>query len=517
MRNLVLSVCVAVLLALPFVPAANGQSIILTVAGGGSRPDCGDGEWATNLALPLVYGLAVDSSANLYLAGGNGCIFKVTAATGIDTEVRQVSAPFAVALDSSGENVYIAEFSDGYPLPPINSVVKVNLATFTVTTVGGNAEAGYSGDGGPATSAELNVPVAVAVDSSGNVFVADLYNYRIREITSQSQTAEPTFTPGAGTYTEGQTVVVSDVAPGATIYCSTGNALPFLTPANICKNPIEVNGQTTLNAVATLPGVNPPGYNKSYEVSEAYSFNVAEVNFVNEVPSASGASMTVYLADATPDATIYYSTDGALPVVGAADASWYAGPIVVTKPETIKTIGVHAGYQNSSLATKSILLPAAQPVISPGTSVLHAPQTVTITDATGAAPLYCVLNGAPAVPCAASYQVNSREEIQAYAEGGGYDRSVQATAFYTMKVASPTLSLRTGTYPGPLQVRLFDATPGAAIFYTTEGSTPVPGNPNTYLYNNKPVVVSTTETVKVIAVLTGYETSPLEEAAYRIQ
>ena len=130
---------------------------------------------------------------------------------------------------------------------------------------------------------------------------------------------------------------------------------------------------------------------------------------------------------------------------------------------------------------------------------------------------YSVVTAGPLdeTPCAASYQVSSREEIQAYAEGGGFDRSVQATAFYTMKVANSTLSFKTGTYPRPLRVTLPDATPGATILYSTDGSTPVPGNSATYRCNNSPVLVSTKETVKVIAVLTGYETSSL--AAYRIQ
>ena len=508
------------------VTASTG--IITTVAGTGNRGYNGDNIPATGAELFWPFGVALDTSGNLYIADTyNQRIRKVTASTGIITTVAgtgnrgyngdnisatsaELQIPSGVALDASG-NLYIADSNN-------QRIREVTSSTGIITTVAGTGTPGYNGDNIPATSAELSFPFGVAIDATGNLYIADQYNFRIREVQFNPPPINPAPTPvfmasGGGTYSTAQMVTVSDSAPGATLYCSTNTAPPRPIPADLCSNPIEVNGETALNAIAIAPNFTSP----SAEASETYYFRVAEANFLNEVPSASGASTTVYLGDTTPGALIYYTTDGSIPVVSASDTSLYADPIVATKPETIKAIGVRTGYENSSMSTKNILLPAAQPVISPGTGVLHAPQTVTITDVTAGAPLYCVLNGAPAVPCAASYQVNSREEIQAYAEGGGYGRSVQATAFYTMKVASPTLSFKTGTYSGPLQVTLSDTTPGAAIFYTTNGSTPVPGNSDTYLYKNTPVVVSTTETVKVIAVLNGYENSSLAEAAYRIQ
>src|SRR5208282_1654899 len=86
----------------------------------------------------------------------------------------ELNVPNEVALDASG-NLYIAD-SD-------NNVIRdVNLGTGLITTVVGNGTAGFSGDNGPATAAELNDPLGVAVDASGNLYIADSGNNRIREL-----------------------------------------------------------------------------------------------------------------------------------------------------------------------------------------------------------------------------------------------------------------------------------------------------------------------------------------------
>jgi sugar lactone lactonase YvrE len=174
------------------VTAASG--IITTVAGNGTQSYSGDGGAATSAELSGPSGVAVDSVGNLYIAdAGNNLIRKVTAATGVISTVAghggygysgdggpatsgELSYPSGVAVDSSG-NLYIA---DSY-----NSRIRlVSLATGIITTVAGNGAPSYSGDGGPATGAELNYPSDVAVDSSGNLYIADEPNERIRMVSS---------------------------------------------------------------------------------------------------------------------------------------------------------------------------------------------------------------------------------------------------------------------------------------------------------------------------------------------
>src|SRR5437016_3824473 len=170
------------------VDAATG--IITTVAGNGICTFAGDGGAATNASLNYPASVALDASGNLYIADpNNNRIRKVAAATGIITTVAgggsalgdggaatsaSLYGPTAVALDASG-NLYIADQNN-------HRVRKVDAATGIITTVAGTGGPGVAGDGGAATSASLNNPDGVAVDASGNVYVADQGNHRIRRV-----------------------------------------------------------------------------------------------------------------------------------------------------------------------------------------------------------------------------------------------------------------------------------------------------------------------------------------------
>jgi RHS repeat-associated protein len=172
------------------VTASTGT--ITTFAGNSSGcAYTGDGGAATSAGVTLPSGVALDSAGNLYIADENS-IRKVTASTGIITTVAGSGlpgysgdggpatsallwAPEAVAVDSAG-NLYIADTVN-------NLIRKVTASTGIITTVAGNGTAGYSGDGVAATSTELNYPYGVALDSAGNIYIADAGNNRIRKVT----------------------------------------------------------------------------------------------------------------------------------------------------------------------------------------------------------------------------------------------------------------------------------------------------------------------------------------------
>jgi ribosomal protein S11 len=188
------------------VTAATG--IITTIAGSGTYGFGGDGGVATAAQMYYPSGVAVDGAGNVYVADtNNNRIRKVTAATGIMSTVAgsgtygfsgdgaaapaaQMRSPEGVAVDGAG-NVYIA---DSYNY----RVRRVSAATGNITTVAGTGGSGYSGEAGAATAAQLYYPSGVAVDETGNVYIADRYNDRIRKVTAA--TGIITTIAGSGTH-----------------------------------------------------------------------------------------------------------------------------------------------------------------------------------------------------------------------------------------------------------------------------------------------------------------------------
>src|SRR5438552_9047598 len=159
---------------------------ITTVAGGGSG---GDGGPATAAALSGPGALTIDSSGNLFIAegeGGIGKIRRVDAATHVITTVANANAS-GMAVDSAGNLFFTNDAS--------HLVYRVDATTRATTTVAGNGYqdpynsdyGGYSGDGGPATSAALNQPMGIAVDGAGNLVIADAFNGRIRRVDAATQ------------------------------------------------------------------------------------------------------------------------------------------------------------------------------------------------------------------------------------------------------------------------------------------------------------------------------------------
>ena len=149
--------------------------IISTVAGNGLYGYSGDNGPATSASLGWPYSVAVDSSGNLYIADqDNNRIRRVDYGTGIITTLASVNSPAGITLDSSG-NLYLADYGS-------NLIRKVDKGTGTITTVAGNGTPGFSGDNGAATAASLNFPDAVAFDSSDNLYIVDGGNYRIRKV-----------------------------------------------------------------------------------------------------------------------------------------------------------------------------------------------------------------------------------------------------------------------------------------------------------------------------------------------
>jgi hypothetical protein len=168
--------------------------IISTVAGTGVGGHSGDGGQAIAAQLSQPYGMAFSPSGFLYFVeDGGGNIRQIDLSTGIISAVAgnnypgysssdgttlnniYLSSPTDIGFDGDG-NIYVCE--NGY-----NRIRKIDAYTGILSTVAGNATAGYSGDGGTGIAAELNKPTGVFVTPIGDVYIADSYNQRLRKVT----------------------------------------------------------------------------------------------------------------------------------------------------------------------------------------------------------------------------------------------------------------------------------------------------------------------------------------------
>ena len=167
------------------------NGVITTVTGNGSVGYSGDSGAATNASLDKPACVVVDASGTLYIADGGNCRIRTVDANGIINTIAgngtvgtsgdnggsatnaSLGYPAGVTVDFS-HNLFIADTA--YSL-----ILKVDVNNRT-SIVAGNGFSGYSGDGGPANNSKLFFPTSIAMDASGNLFIADYYNNRIRKI-----------------------------------------------------------------------------------------------------------------------------------------------------------------------------------------------------------------------------------------------------------------------------------------------------------------------------------------------
>ncbi len=188
-----LALFVLIFLGAP-APGQTPSYTISTVAGTGTGGFIGDGGQAMSAEIYNPVGVVADAAGNLYFSDYINDRIRKISTTGVISTVAgtgtngyngdniqglnaNLGFPFYLAIDAAG-NLYIADTS--------NSRIRKLAPSGIITTVAGGAGAGYAGDGGPATSAQLDRPDGVAVDSSGNIYIADTLNYVIRKVTAST-------------------------------------------------------------------------------------------------------------------------------------------------------------------------------------------------------------------------------------------------------------------------------------------------------------------------------------------
>lgn len=262
-------------------------------------------------------------------------------------------------------------------------------------------------------------------------------------------------------------------------------------------------GNGTFTTAAPLPtGVNPV----NVVTGDFSGTGLADLVVTNQdIASTTGSTLTVESAELTDTAT----------ATATRVAAYGAGAHLVDASYEGDSL-----YDTSVSATTSlngVANPAATPVFTPAGGNVPAGQKVTITDATKGAVIYYTTNGTRPTTSSTKYTgaitVSASETIEAVAAAPGYNNSEVASEKYVIAAALPIFKPAAGTYSSAQSVTITDATRGAIIYYTTNGTTPTTGSTK---YTGA-FTVAKSETVKAIATASGVANSGVSSAAYTIK
>jgi Chitobiase/beta-hexosaminidase C-terminal domain/FG-GAP-like repeat/Bacterial Ig-like domain (group 3) len=393
-----------------------------------------------------------------------------------------------LAVANSGANTVTVLLGKG------NGTFTVEPPLTTGSTPIALAAGNFNGEDVSDLAVANNTPTSVANNGTTTILLAEL-------------TRTATATATGITVTDTRTQLVDAIYAGDDIHHASVSAT------------VSISGPET-QAVAPIlsPAAVTAGAAHTIEKPAAAAESKAATPVFSPVAGTYASAQSVKITDATTGATIYYTTNGKAPTTSSTK---YTVPIAVAATETIKAIAVAAKYTNSTVATAAYTIekPAATPAFSLVAGTYSSAQSVKISDATAGATIYYTTNGTTPTTSSTKYTVPiavaATETIKAIAVAANYTTSAVATAKYTIAshaAAKPTFSVAAGTYNAAQSVQISDATPGATIYYTTNGATPTPASA---VYQSA-VDVSQTEYLQAIAVANGFTTSPVAIALYSI-
>jgi len=275
-------------------------------------------------------------------------------------------------------------------------------------------------------------------------------------------------------------------------------------------------------------------YNSVSAVSEsATGLYVNGANPTTPFIDLAGTGIDLHSDDAMAVHMTYDGTTLTMRITDMVTSAVWSTSWTINIPTTIGSNTAYVGFTGSTgalTASQKILTwsfvssapgttAASTPTFSPAAGTYTAGQTVTISDTTSGAKIYYTTNGTTPTTSSTLYSapisVAATQTVNAIAVATGFSNSAVGTAAYTINlpaVATPTFSPVAGTYTSAQNVTISDTTSGATIYYTTNGTTPTTSST---VYSG-PISVAATQTVKAIAVATGFSTSTVGSAAYTI-
>jgi sugar lactone lactonase YvrE len=226
------------------------NGVISTFAGNGQKGYSGDGGPATNASFNIISGIALDAVGNLYVADfWNNCVRKISTAGIISTIAGNGESGFAgdggpanKSLLSCPEDVTLDKLGNVYISTGDRRIRKIGLDGI-ISTFAGVGNMGYSGDGGLAINAEFNSPVSIVLDDIGNMYVADCYNNVVRKINTAGVVSTIAGTGGGGFTGDGGLATAAELYSPIAVALDASNNLYITTGGRIRK--VDQNGIIT--------------------------------------------------------------------------------------------------------------------------------------------------------------------------------------------------------------------------------------------------------------------------------
>jgi hypothetical protein len=270
-----------VFLSLSFFIRSHAQ-VVYTFAGNGIPGFNGDSISARSAQLNGVQGLCFDKSGNLIIAENEGArVRKINLANGLITTIAgtgvegysgdsgpagiaQLNHPIKIAIDT-GNDIFILDYAN-------NVIRKIEAKTGTITTFAGSTQSGgFSGDGGLATNAKFYVPLDIALDKAGNLYIADFLNYRVRKINRSTGIISTIAGNGSGQY-NGDNISATLAGMQPISVAVDSNNILYISDFNNYRIR-KVNQQTGL--ITTIAGTGVQGEN-----GDNGNANAAQLNSV---------------------------------------------------------------------------------------------------------------------------------------------------------------------------------------------------------------------------------------------
>ena len=314
---------------------------------------------------------------------------------------------------------------------------------------------------------------------------------------------KPTILPDSGEYPDKVTVTIHHPNPDAIIHYTVDGSTPDEN-SPIYEKPFDVSDNSTVTAIAVVPGTIP-----SEPTSEQYTVKLAPPT-IDPKGSVFDENVLVVITHKDPFVTIRYTTDGTIP---NENSTPYTEPLLIDKNTTVTAIATKSTNVDSEPASEKYDIKVATPIITPESNEFdyNSEVTVKITCSTPNSIIYYTTDGSSPSRTSPLYSgefiVNKDSVITAFAVADNMVDSDNALEKYTFseqgQVAKPKASPSGGNYDEEVSVRLTCTTPGATIYYTTDGKTPTTDSKK----YTKPIPVGKYTIIKAIAVKDGMKDS----------